>query len=181
LNPHSDNIRKLIPICKDYFSDNAIVEICDPDDMDWKARLRRAFEDSGMKIADLSRASGVPYDSVRKYLSGQVEKPRGDTLDKLAAALGMTGLYLREGIEASANSRFATDEEMKAACYRAAHRTLSALQKKPFDYNLSDRSIQGMALTIANRFMQDDDACESDLESMTSELLRDQEIKKLEG
>lgn len=40
----------------------------------------------------------MPADSVYKYLAGKVKQPRGDVLDKLADALGIQRLWLKEGI-----------------------------------------------------------------------------------
>lgn len=50
-------------------------------------------------MAELSRMSKVPYDSVNKYLRGEVENPRGDTLTKLADALGTNVPFLRDGVQ----------------------------------------------------------------------------------
>jgi SOS-response transcriptional repressor LexA len=66
--------------------------------MKWNDRLAALVKQKGLSKAELSRMSRVPYDSVNKYLRGEVENPRGDTLDKLAAALGTTSLHLREGL-----------------------------------------------------------------------------------
>lgn len=49
----------------------------------------------------MHRRSGVPYDSVVKYLKGDVDNPRGDILEKLAQAIGVTPLWLRYGVEGS--------------------------------------------------------------------------------
>jgi SOS-response transcriptional repressor LexA len=49
-------------------------------------------------MADLSRLSGVPYDSVNKYMRGDIDKPRGNTLERLAVALDTTRLFLQEGL-----------------------------------------------------------------------------------
>lgn len=64
----------------------------------WDERLRMAFEASKMTMAELSRRSGVGYDSVNKYIRGDVKQPRGDSLDKLAEALEIDPLYLRVGL-----------------------------------------------------------------------------------
>lgn len=67
-------------------------------DMTWHDRLRRLVKDKELTMADLSRLSGVPYDSVNKYLRGDIQQPRGNTLDKLAAALETTTIYLTNGL-----------------------------------------------------------------------------------
>lgn len=82
----------------------------DPD-MQWFERLQAAIDDLGWKKSELSRRSGVPYDSVNKYLRGDIEQPRGDTLDRLARAIGKSSLWLRDGIDAPADPYRATDAE----------------------------------------------------------------------
>lgn len=63
----------------------------------WSTRLQRKFKETGWSKAHYARLSGVSYDSVNKYLGGQVAQPRGQTLDKLARPLGVTAAWLREG------------------------------------------------------------------------------------
>lgn len=53
----------------------------------------------GWSKAELSRRSGVPYDSVNKYLRGDTDNPRGPILKKLADAIGKSVLWLRDGID----------------------------------------------------------------------------------
>lgn len=67
--------------------------------MPWHARLVKKFGDTGWSKTELARRAGVPYDSVLKYLSGRVAQPRGDTLDRIATALGTTALWLEHGVE----------------------------------------------------------------------------------
>lgn len=64
----------------------------------WSDRLKTAFNEKGWSMRELSDRAGVSYDSVNKYLRGDVKQPRGDTLDKLASALQTSPLYLREGL-----------------------------------------------------------------------------------
>lgn len=73
--------------------------------MDWKTRLNAAFSTTGWSKAELSRRSGVSYDNVTKYLAGLVDKPRGDTLERLAVSLGIDTLWLEKGIDLSAPTR----------------------------------------------------------------------------
>lgn len=49
-------------------------------------------------MRELSRLSGVNYDTVNKCLRGDVENPRGDTMARLARALGVSEVWLRHGI-----------------------------------------------------------------------------------
>lgn len=68
--------------------------------MEWVTRLNERFAATGWSKSRLAKESGVPYDNVLKYLAGSVAQPRGDQLEKLAAALGTTEAYLR-GLESS--------------------------------------------------------------------------------
>ena len=63
----------------------------------WKKHLNEAFSATGWSKAELARRSGIKYDSLSKYLDGKVEHPRGDSFLKLAKALGVNILWLRDG------------------------------------------------------------------------------------
>lgn len=80
------------------FQVGEIFRIYDPD-MSWSDRLNERMQELGWKKAELARRSGVPYDSINKYLRGDIEQPRGDTLEKIAVAVGKSALWLREGID----------------------------------------------------------------------------------
>jgi transcriptional regulator with XRE-family HTH domain len=67
--------------------------------MSWVDRLNRKFEATGWSKMRLAKEAGVPYDSVLKYLGGKVEQPRGDMLDRLARAVGVTALWLEHGLD----------------------------------------------------------------------------------
>lgn len=67
--------------------------------MSWKHRLNEKFRDTGWSKAELGRRADVSYDNVIKYLAGAVDQPRGDTLTKLATALGVDPLWLEKGID----------------------------------------------------------------------------------
>ncbi len=64
----------------------------------WAKRLKEGLRQSGWTKTELARRSGVNYDSLNKYLAGKVEQPRGDSLPRLAESLGVSGLWLREGV-----------------------------------------------------------------------------------
>lgn len=66
--------------------------------MTWDQRLSDALRAKGWSKTELARRSGVAYDNVLKYVSGKVDQPRGDTLDKLADALDVERLWLSEGL-----------------------------------------------------------------------------------
>ncbi len=63
----------------------------------WVKRLNDALQRSGWSKSELARRSGVNYDSLNKYLAGKVEHPRGDSLPRLARALGVGDLRGRGG------------------------------------------------------------------------------------
>lgn len=67
--------------------------------MTWNERLKEALDAKAWSMAELYRRSGVPYDSINKYLHGNIEQPRGDTIERLAKALDRDPLWLRDGIE----------------------------------------------------------------------------------
>lgn len=66
--------------------------------MKWWHRLQQAIDDLGWSKAELQRRSGISYDSINKYLRGEVDNPRGNVLDKLAETIGRPTLWLKEGI-----------------------------------------------------------------------------------
>ena len=63
----------------------------------WWHRLKLRMYDLGWSKAELSRRSGVAYDSINKYLRGVVDKPRGDILDQLSNAVGRDSRWLLFG------------------------------------------------------------------------------------
>ncbi|NSX92677.1 LexA family transcriptional regulator [Agrobacterium tumefaciens] len=71
--------------------------------MDWSQRLQKAMVAKGWKKKELSNRSGIPYDSINKYLRGDISQPRGNTLEILADTLGVPHLWLRDGIEAASH------------------------------------------------------------------------------
>lgn len=83
---------------------------------DWYTRLNDALEEKGWTQAELARRSGVPVESIRKYVQGKVEKPRGNILEKLADALGKTVTWLRDGV--SDTSQLTADELQLIEIYR---------------------------------------------------------------
>lgn len=67
--------------------------------MTWDQRLRDAFEETGWSKAEFARRADLSYDNINKYLAGAVKQPRGDALEKLAAALGLSSIYLEKGAD----------------------------------------------------------------------------------
>ncbi len=67
----------------------------------WNDRLRRETQSKGWSWVELARRSGVPKESIYKYARAKgrmVEQPRGNAINKLADALGVTSLWLRDGL-----------------------------------------------------------------------------------
>src|SRR5271166_5483508 len=65
--------------------------------MTWWQRLEARLVERGMSMAELSRRSGVAYDNIAKYLHGEVDNPRGESLARIAEAVGLTEAELRYG------------------------------------------------------------------------------------
>lgn len=69
--------------------------------MKWWERLQQRIDELGWSKAELSRRSGINYDSINKYLRGDIDNPRGNILEKLAETIERSVLWLRDGIEQS--------------------------------------------------------------------------------
>ncbi|MFK4826025.1 helix-turn-helix domain-containing protein [Paenochrobactrum sp. BZR 588] len=67
--------------------------------MKWWNRLDQRITELGWSKAELSRRSGITYDSINKYLRGDIDNPRGNVLEKLAHTIDKPILWLRDGIE----------------------------------------------------------------------------------
>lgn len=64
--------------------------------MSWNQRAKTVLRQRGWKIAELAKRAGVDLEALYKQLRG-VDQPRGDTLKKIAAALGVSLVWLRDG------------------------------------------------------------------------------------
>ena len=71
----------------------------------WHTRLRRKMEEKGWSAVELARRADLPEQSIYKYLQGKVIAPRGQVIQKLAAALETTEIWLAYG---------ASNEKMEA-------------------------------------------------------------------
>ncbi|MBL4802816.1 MAG: helix-turn-helix transcriptional regulator [Emcibacter sp.] len=69
----------------------------------WNERLKRSLEGKFKSVAEFARHSGVPKDSIHKYIKNGVNQPRGDTLDRLAVSLDVDLLWLKEGMIGSSH------------------------------------------------------------------------------
>lgn len=68
--------------------------------MHWSDRAKRKMDEKGWGPVDLHRATGIPLSQLRKQLAGQVDQPRGNVLQKIAEALEMPLISLRDGLPA---------------------------------------------------------------------------------
>lgn len=64
----------------------------------WHQRLQEALDRKGWKRPQLASASGVSIDKLNKYAQGRVAAPRGDTIQRLAAALDVSVHWLAYGV-----------------------------------------------------------------------------------
>ena len=65
--------------------------------MEWFDRAKELKKKTHMNTKELAKLSGVPLGTLNKLLSGQTDKPKLDTLEKIAAALHTTVGYLSDG------------------------------------------------------------------------------------
>lgn len=65
---------------------------------EWAVRLRIAMQRADVSAAELARRIGADSSLVRKWTSGEVDNPRGDALGRAADALGVSRLWLAEGV-----------------------------------------------------------------------------------
>ncbi len=63
----------------------------------WSNRLNEVLKQRGWSQAELARHAQISKENVKKYCQGLVSQPRGDTLPRLAEALGINALWLRDG------------------------------------------------------------------------------------
>jgi SOS-response transcriptional repressor LexA len=63
--------------------------------MHWSKRLRSAMKAKGFKIHELAVRSGIAEHNIKKYLVGETDNPRGNTMPRLAEALDVSVGWLR--------------------------------------------------------------------------------------
>ncbi len=64
---------------------------------EWAQRLERELRRHGWSVVELSRRSGVSLENLYKYVRGGVAQPRGETIPRLAAAIGVHEYWLLRG------------------------------------------------------------------------------------
>jgi transcriptional regulator with XRE-family HTH domain len=65
--------------------------------MQWHERAKKRMEDLGLTASDVARRSGLNVQNVWKYMRGQIEKPRGDALKKIALVLNVSEQWILFG------------------------------------------------------------------------------------
>jgi transcriptional regulator with XRE-family HTH domain len=66
---------------------------------DWLVRLRSVTVDAGMSVYRLGSRAGLSQSHLKKLLTGEVENPRAETLEQLAAAADKSLEWLLHGDE----------------------------------------------------------------------------------
>lgn len=100
--------------------------------MEWYERVKELKKQTGINTKELAVRSGVPLGTLNKLLSGQTDKPKLDTLEKIAAALGTTVRYLSDGEDgadtAAITEKFRRlDKKGKEAVLKAADAELARM------------------------------------------------------
>jgi len=66
--------------------------------MQWHERLLDATQRRGWSHIELARRAEINEERVYKYFQGKVAQPRGNAIERLAAALGVNFFWLRDGV-----------------------------------------------------------------------------------
>lgn len=64
----------------------------------WAKRLNDMLTLRGWTQAELARRAGLAKENVKKYCQGTVEQPRGDVIPRLAEAIDVHFVWLRDGV-----------------------------------------------------------------------------------
>lgn len=97
--------------------------------MEWHDRIRGELKRLGWTKAELARRSGVSYDSVNKYLRGDINQPRVGVLPKIADALGVSAHWLQFGVDLPSNG--SATVLRRGAAYTAPLVDAGAIVDKP--------------------------------------------------
>lgn len=65
--------------------------------MSWNDRIEKLLKDRGISRAELARGIREPYHNVNKWLRGNVDKPRGDAMSRIASYLKVSEQWLVYG------------------------------------------------------------------------------------
>lgn len=71
----------------------------------WWNRAKQVIAQKGMKRSKVALEAGISQTLLKTWLSGRIDHPRGDSLDRLAVAIGVDPLWLKEGIQKTDTNR----------------------------------------------------------------------------
>lgn len=63
----------------------------------WYERILQVLRELGWSRAELARQSGISKESIYKYLTGSIDKPRGNNMRVISQALGVSEVWLTFG------------------------------------------------------------------------------------
>lgn len=101
--------------------------------MGWLDRLKIMRKNSGMTAEEISRASGVPVNSINRIFAGQTKAPRLDTVRGIVTAMGYTldDLLPQEGAPRKHSEEM--EEYMEVLRTRSGVRALVSMAKDATD------------------------------------------------
>lgn len=99
----------------------------------WGERLVSAMKARGWDYPDLARESGVSVESLRKYGQCAVDNPRGDNMARIANALEVDLVWLRDGTSTAEGEPLGDlpADNLEAAALLAEH--VASTWTKPMD------------------------------------------------
>lgn len=69
----------------------------------WWKRIRDGLDRKGWSVVEFERRTGIDRGRLYKYVTGEVDQPRGDAFARMSAALGVNEWWLRTGQGARSN------------------------------------------------------------------------------
>ena len=69
----------------------------------WWKRIRDELNRKGWSVVEFERRTGIDRGRLYKYVTGEVDQPRGDAFSRMSTALGVNEWWLRTGQGARSN------------------------------------------------------------------------------
>ncbi len=69
----------------------------------WWKRIRDELDRKGWSVVEFERRTGIDRGRLYKYVTGEVDQPRGDAFSRMSEALGVNEWWLRTGQGARSN------------------------------------------------------------------------------